>query len=102
MYSPCVTALELEVMDMKAADVQRQVVVLTGHYHGEQLTPEELELLKKIFHDAGVVCDSTRLLLTTWRARVLNGKESNGSDPGRADETRAARPSDDLPPSATR
>ncbi len=101
-YSPRITELEMAALDYHAADVQRQVAVLTGQYHGEHLTQDEVEQLKKIFQDAGMVCAATRLLLTTWRARVFNGQEPNRSDTGGADEARAARPSDDLPPSATR
>jgi hypothetical protein len=102
MQRTVLTALELDVLHMKVGDVDRQIMVLTGAYHGVAFTREELERLKHITALVVEASVSIRALRDTWRERVASGQEPNRSDTGGADAAGPARPSDDVPSGTAR
>jgi hypothetical protein len=96
------TAVELQVLLSMVGDVERQLVLLTGAYHGLSFNGDELLTLRRI---AGLLTEldvTVRLLRREWYKRVGRGQESNRSVTGGADAAGAARPGDDVPPSTTR
>jgi len=96
------TALEMLVLRNIVGDAQRQLVLLTGAYHGESFNSVEVGMLKQVAEMLEDLRLTVNMLDAGWRLRVAHGQEPNRSDPRGADAAGPARPGDDVPPSTSR
>jgi hypothetical protein len=102
MRREALTSVELIVLRQLVGDAQRQLVTLTGPYHGVSFTPGEVGMLHQISNVLGVLDNSVKYLDQVWRERIYSGQEPNRSDPRGTDAAGPARPGDDVPPGTAR